>query len=215
MSKRIAIAEDHSIVRWGLKMLIDKMDDVEFAWEANDGLQAITMLEKDQPDVLLSDISMPKMSGLDVLKYVKAQNMKTQVLVLSMHNDEQYIYSCLEHGASGYVFKDSSDIEIREAIRALANGEEYYGRSVKEALRTTSSGKSVGKDFGLTKRELEVLSYLVKGNTNKEVANKLFVSVSTVDSHRTNIMKKLDVHNSAELVWMALSNKIISILAPI
>ncbi len=209
--KTIVLADDHNITRTGLRSLIGKMDNLKIIGEASDGEEALNMVRALKPDLLITDISMPKKSGLDVVKIIKSENLDVKLLVISMHANERYITKCIELGASGYVLKDTDDKEIKTAIETVMSGGNYICKgalpSVMEGIRNPSAQEKEASK--LTKREKEVLQYLVRGKTNKEIAEKLFLSTKTIDSHRTNIMKKMNVHNSAELVWKAVNSGIV------
>ncbi len=209
--KTIVLADDHNITRTGLLSLIEKIDGLKIIGEASDGEEALNMVKTLRPDLLITDISMPKMSGLDVIKIIKSENLDVKILVISMHLNERYITRCIELGASGYVLKDTDNAEIIIAIETIMSGGSYICKrampSVMEGIRNPTSQKK--EISNLSKREKEILQYLVKGKTNKEIAEELFLSAKTIDSHRTNIMKKMKVHNSAELVWKAVNSRII------
>ncbi|UXP32082.1 response regulator transcription factor [Reichenbachiella agarivorans] len=208
----VILADDHSVVRKGLKLLLEECGTIIVVAEASSGEQALELVKEHKPDVLVTDISMPGMSGLDLIPLVKKAAPKTQILVLSTHNDEEYILVSFEAGALGYLPKNTKAEQLIAAVEKIAEGELYYTPEVVDILgasliKRRSPGKSL-KSM-LTKREKEILKELVNGATNKEIADHLFLSTRTVDSHRRNIMKKLNVTNSAQLVKMAIEKNLI------
>ena len=209
--KTIVLADDHNITRTGLRSLIGKMEDFKIVGEASDGDEALDMVRTLQPDILITDISMPKKSGLDVISIIRSEKLDVRILVISMHMNERYITRCIELGASGYILKDTKDEEIKKAIETISAGGSYLCKgalpSVMEGIRNPST-KNEDEPL-LSDREKEILQHLVRGRTNKEIAEILFLSAKTIDSHRTNIMKKMGAHNSAELVWKAVNSNII------
>ncbi|MFY0627317.1 MAG: response regulator transcription factor [Reichenbachiella sp.] len=208
----VLLADDHGIVRKGIKLLLESSPDLEIIGEANDGEEALKLIEELKPNVLVTDISMPEMSGVELTQKVKENYNDTKVLVLSTHFDEEYILDSFEAGALGYLPKNANEDQIVSAIKVVAKGELFYTPSVVDILGSALiSKRSPGKSSKalLTSREKEILKELVDGSTNKEIANKLFISVRTVDAHRRNIMKKLNVNNSAQLVKAAFEKRLV------
>ncbi|SHK50603.1 two component transcriptional regulator, LuxR family [Reichenbachiella agariperforans] len=208
----VILADDHSVVRKGLKLLLEESGTITVVAEASSGEQALELVKEHAPQVLVTDISMPGMSGLDLIPQVKKHKPDTQILVLSTHNDEEYILVSFEAGALGYLPKNTKAEQLIAAVEKIATGDLFYTPEVIEILgasliKKRSPGKSI-KSW-LTKREKEILAELVEGSTNKEIAEKLFLSTRTIDSHRRNIMKKLNVSNSAQLVKMAIEKNLI------
>jgi len=214
--KTIVLADDHNITRTGLRSLISKMDNMQIIGEASDGEEALNMVRMLHPDLLITDISMPKKSGLNVIGIIQAEELDVRILVISMHMNDRYITRCIELGASGYILKDTEDAEIKKAIETILSGGSYICKralpTVMEGIRNPSTKHE--DEPRLSDREKEILQHLVRGRTNKEIAEILFLSAKTIDSHRTNIMKKMDAHNSAELVWKAVNSNIIPLDKP-
>ena len=210
MSIRIIIADDHKIMREGLSALISNEMGMEVIGEAEDGQSAVRMARKLTPDVIVMDIGMPELNGIECTRQVLSENPDIRVLVLSMHSDRRFVTEMLRAGASGYLVKDSAFDELIRAVRTVANGRSYlsaeiadsvinnFVRRPPDAVDDESSAFSV-----LTTREREVLQLLAEGKTTKEIAAALFVSVKTIETHRRNIMKKLDLHSVAELTKYA------------
>ncbi|PIB34939.1 hypothetical protein BFP72_05790 [Reichenbachiella sp. 5M10] len=208
----VVLADDHSVVRKGIKLLLEESGTIEVVGEAESGEQALELIKEHQPQVLVTDISMPGMSGLDLITHTKKNHPNTHILVLSTHNDEEYILVSFESGALGYLPKNAKAEQLVAAVEKISFGELFYTPTVVDILgasliKRRSPGKSL-KSL-LTKREKEILKELVEGSTNKEIAENLFLSTRTVDSHRRNIMKKLNVSNSAQLVKMTLEKNLI------
>lgn len=209
---QVVLADDHSVVRRGIKLLLEDSGLISVVGEADNGDQAIDLVKELKPDVLVTDIAMPGMSGIDLIQVIKKDCPDTHILVLSTHNDEEYILVSFEAGALGYLPKNAKAEQLVSAVEKIAEGELFYTPAVVDILgasliRKRSPGKSL-KSW-LTKREKEILRELVEGSTNKEIAAKLFLSTRTVDSHRRNIMKKLKVTNSAQLVKLAIEKSLI------
>lgn len=211
---RILIADDHPLVRSGLIKLLESYKEFATVGEASDGDQAIAMTMELKPDVVVIDLSMPKVSGIEATRIIRKQSPETKVLVLTMHDNEEYVFQILRSGAGGYILKNSNKDELAAAIRAVAKGEKFFSPRVSEImvqgyLRKAEHREVIGlePDESLTKRELEVLSYIAEGLNNQQIADKLFISPRTVDTHRTNIMQKLDIHDTAKLVRYAIEKK--------
>jgi DNA-binding NarL/FixJ family response regulator len=206
---RVLLADDHELVRSGLIKLLETYKDLTVIGEAGDGSEAVEKTRKLNPDVLVIDLSMPKLSGIEATKIVRKECPKVAVLVLTMHQNEEYVYQILKSGAGGYVLKEAGKDELANAIRTVARGEKYLvdGYLRKSELR---SGESVtspdGTNIDLTRREREVLTLIAKGLNNQEISERLFISPRTVDTHRTNIMQKLDIHDAANLVKFAIEH---------
>ena len=212
---RIVIADDHAIVRSGFAMILNFQEDMEVVATAADGIEAYTMVAKHQPDILIMDLSMPPgESGLIAVGKIKEDYADTQILILTMHDDDEYLFHVLRHGASGYVLKNAPDEELLLAIRTIYTGGTYIHPKlatslVREFVKKDNTS-STGDVFELlSKRELEILPLIAKGYGNKEIAEKLFISVKTVEAHKAKIMEKLNLKNRPELVEYALKKKLL------
>ena len=213
MAIKIMITDDHSMIREGLKNLLELDGDIEVIAEAVDGEDCLEKLEVVKPDVLLLDINMPKMNGLEVLKNLKARKSKIKVLVLTVHNEIEYLLKAVDIGVNGYVLKDSESSELKKAIFALVEGETYIQPSLIPALNSKMIEKNEDevKIDSLTRRELEVLKLLAVGMYNKEVAEKLNISERTVKNHVSNIFKKLEVTDRTQAALFAIRNNLINL----
>ncbi len=203
---RVLIADDHTIVRSGLVMLLGSEPDIEVVGEAIDGQQAVQMAAQLQPDIVLMDIGMPELDGIEATQQIKQTLPEVQVLILTMHRSEAYFFHVLEAGASGYVLKGAETEELLQAIRAVAEGGVFLyptmaRRLVQEYLRSTGEGDPALAQ--LTPREREVLRLIAEGYSNKEIAEELVLSSSTVHTHRNNLMRKLNLSTRHELVRYA------------
>lgn len=213
MAVKIMIADDHSMIREGLKSLLELGGDIKVIEEAVDGQDCLDKLKTVKPDVLLLDINMPVMNGLDVLKNLKSRRNKVKVLVLTVHNEVEYLMKAVDIGINGYVLKDSESAELKKAIFAIANGEDYIQPSLIPALNSKMIEKNIDvvRIESLTRRELEVLKLLAIGMYNKEVAEKLDISERTVKNHVSNIFKKLEVTDRTQAAVFAIRNNIVDI----
>lgn len=216
MSKviKIVLADDHKIVRNGVKSLLENEPGIRVINEANNGMDAWDLVKKYKPDVLISDINMPEMNGIELTRKIAASNLSTNVLILSMYNDEAYILKSIEAGVMGYLPKDADYEDIIKGVREIAAGNLYYSAEVTRILTDSiikfpRTGSIKKTEIPLTKRESEILDGIVNGNSNKIIAEDLFISTRTVDTHRTNIMKKLKARNTADLVRIAIENTLI------
>ncbi len=206
---RILIADDHKIMREGLRALIDKEIGMEIIGEAKDGQTTVKLARKLTPSIIVMDIGMPELNGIECTRQILSDNPKAKVLALSMHSDRRFVTEMLRAGASGYLLKDAAFEELIRAVRTVASGRSYLspdiaGSVIENYVRQSSPTPEKISAFSvLTNREREVLQLLAEGNTTKEIAATLFVSVKTVETHRRNIMKKLDLHSVAELTKYA------------
>jgi two-component system response regulator NreC len=211
---RVLLADDHGIVRRGLRSLLESQSGLDVIGEAADGLEALRMCTESMPDILILDVAMPKMNGIEVAARVQKQERPPAVIVLSMHADESYIIRALAAGARGYLLKDATDEDLLPAIRSVASGKPYFSPAVSAVLmedyvrQLQTRGLSDSYHL-LTVREKEVLQLLAEGRSNKEVAVLLDLGVSTVETHRANLMQKLNLHNTAEIVLYAVRKGII------
>ena len=212
--KRIIIAEDYAIVREGLKALIDSYPDFEVVGEAEDGKQAIEYVEQLKPDLVLMDLSMPKTSGMTAIQEIKTRFPEVKVLALTVHKTDGYVRRTLEAGADGYILKDSPYSELDMAIRTVLDGKPYLSpsisdRVIKGYLMGINSARPTTLLATLTPRELEVLKLIAEGYKNKEISDYLNISVKTVDKHRANLMKKLDLHSASALTTLAIKEGLV------
>jgi DNA-binding NarL/FixJ family response regulator len=213
MKISVVLVDDHALVRAGLRMLIEAIPDVAVVDEASDGHQAIALAEKHQPHLVLMDIAMPGLNGLEATSRITKQWPNVKVVVLSMHQDDQYVRQALKMGASGYLLKDSATTELALAVRAVSRGETYLSPAASKSVLTDyvqrlRSDESAG--VHLTPRQREVLQLIAEGCSTKEVAQRLDLAVKTVDTHRTLLMKQLGVHEVAGLVRYAVRAGIVS-----
>ena len=213
--QRIIIAEDHTILREGLRALLSSDPELEIAGEAEDGQEAIRCVEKFKPSLVLMDLSMPRMNGMDAIKEIKKRSPGTKVLVLTVHKTDEYILATLQAGADGYVLKDSTNTELRLAIRTVLNGKSFISPGI--------SGKVIEGYLDhkrplipstpwdtLTSREKGILKLIAEGYKNKEIADFLCISVKTVEKHRANLMQKLDLHSVSALTALAIEKGLIT-----
>jgi len=200
---RVLIADDHTIVRSGVRLLLEAETDIEVVGEALDGKEALALVEQLHPNVVLMDIAMPGVDGLEATKKIMSQWPETRILVLTMHRSDEYFFEMIKAGASGYVLKGAETSELIHALRVVAKGEVFLypsmaGKLVKGYLSSLDGSKNALSN--LSKREQEILRLLADGYTNKEIAEKLFVSPSTVHTHRSNLMNKLNLNSRRDLI---------------
>jgi DNA-binding NarL/FixJ family response regulator len=201
---RILIADDHGIVRSGLRMLIERQDDMRVVAEADDGVDALELSQAERPDVAVLDVSMPRMTGLQAAREIRAHSPDTRVLLLSMHDDERYFFEGLEAGAAGYVLKRAADTDLIEALRTVAGGRTFLSDDAQVLLmREWQEGRAEPED-PLTPRELEVVKLIAEAYTNRQIAETLKLSEKTVESHRANVFSKLGMRDRVELVRYAI-----------
>ena len=212
---RVILADDHTILRDGIRALVDGQADMEVVGEAEDGQSAVKMAAKLLPDVVVMDIAMPLLNGLEATRQIQRDYPQVKVLILTMHENEEYIRQVLAAGALGYVLKDAAARDLLGAIRAVYQGEAVLSpaitRLVIEDYLRWGEIRPTDASNGLTSREREVLQLIAEGYTNKEIAEILNLSVKTIQSHRTNLMNKLDLHDRGELIKYAIQKKIIDI----
>lgn len=211
---RVLLADDHSIVRRGMRSLLETEESVEVVAEAADGLEALRLCEEHHPDLLILDVAMPKLNGIDVAARTQKMQPPPAAIMLSMHLDESYVMRAINAGARGYLLKDATDEDLIPAIRAVAAGKSFFSPAVSGVLaeeymeQLQARGLTDSYEL-LTDREKEVLQLLASGKSNKEVAAVLDVGVSTVETHRANLMQKLNLHSTAEIVLYAVRKRLI------
>lgn len=215
---KIILVDDHQLVRDGIKALLSGNDDIGIIGEASDGKELFTKLETLHPDILIMDISLPGMSGIEITKKICMDRPETKVLILSMYNNEEFIFNSLKAGAKGYLPKTTSRNEMLEAIYTINNGEEFFGEAIRKIMlrsyvkRATDDEKPEDKSSEqLTAREIEILKLYVEGLINKEISDKLDISIRTVETHKNHIMRKLGLRSTVEMVKYAIKNKIAEI----
>lgn len=210
---KILIADDHKVFRDGIISILGDIEDITVIAEAGDGREVLERLKEVQPDIILMDITMGDTNGIDTTKLVKEAYPNIKVLALSMHSESGYIVKMLEVGASGYLLKDAGKEEMENAIRVIAKGNTYYSQQVSSVivqhLTNPNKAKSSKGGVPLTKREIEVLRLIAEEYSNPEIAKELFISIRTVDTHRRNLLEKLQAKNTAGLVKYAIKNGII------
>jgi DNA-binding NarL/FixJ family response regulator len=207
---RILLADDHGIVRSGLRMLIDRHDGMHVVSEVDDGVAAVDATLREDPDIAILDVSMPRMTGIQAAREIKSRRPNTSVLMLSMHDDERYLFDALRAGASGYVLKRAADEELIEAIRSLAAGKPYLPAITQSALvkEWLDHDEDAPRDQ-LTPRELDVVKLIAEAYTNRQIAGILKVSEKTVESHRANVLAKLGMRDRVQLVRYAIRRGLI------
>ena len=210
---RVVLADDHAVVRAGIRAMLESLDGIEIVGQATNGREAVTMVEQHHPDVLLCDISMPGMNGLETTTRVVKEFPNVRVIILSMHTSEEYVWQALKAGATGYLLKDSEPSELDVAITAVLNGTTYLTPSVsKQVVETYMQrlGNESNRADVLTPRQREILQLIAEGKALKQIAQQLTLSVKTVESHRTLLMDRLDIHDTAGLVRYAMRRGMIS-----
>jgi DNA-binding NarL/FixJ family response regulator len=223
---RVLLADDHDILRQGLKMLLSLQQDMQVVGEARTGRQAVAMVQQLQPDVVVLDISMPDMDGLEACQQIRSQQSATQVLILTMHESEEYFLQALRKGAAGYLVKKAAPTDLQMAIHAVAHGGAFLYPGLAKALirayvapssvpvdrqdTSNSSASSLAQELrSLTPREVEVLKLVAEGRTNQEIADQLVLSIKTIQAHRANVMEKLGLRDITQLVRFAIRHKLI------
>lgn len=211
----ILIAEDHTILREGLRALLSSHDDFRIKGEAQDGREALQSVEKLRPDLVLMDLSMPRTNGLEAIKDIKKGHPEVKVIALTVHKTEEYIVAALDAGADGYVLKDANHSELVMAMKTVLKGERYLSPGISEKviqgyLDGRKGYKATTAWDTLTQREREILKLIAEGYKNKDVADYLYISLKTVEKHRANLMRKLDLHNAAALTAFAIEKGLVS-----
>jgi two-component system, NarL family, response regulator NreC len=203
----IILADDHSIFRQGLRALLDKQSSLEVIGEAGNGREAIALVEELSPQVIVMDVGMPDLNGIEATRRIVGKFPKTKVIGLSMHNDKHFVKQMLQAGASGYLLKESIFEELVQAIEAVVNKKGFLSPKIARLVIEDYTGGKTEEDPGmasLSKREREILQLLAEGKTSKQIADELFLSPKTVENHRKRVMQKLDIHNVAELTKFAI-----------
>ncbi len=211
---RVLLADDHAIVRQGVKLILTAEPDIEVVAEAEDGLRAVELARQLKPDVAVLDISMPGINGIEATRQIKAALRETAVLALTMHADDAYVFQLLKAGGSGYVLKNAAATDLVQAVRAARRGEAFLYPSVARAvvadyLKRLEVGEGRDTYDGLTEREKEILTLVAEGATNQEIAQRLYISIKTVQTHRAHIMEKLNLHDRSMLVRYAIRKGLI------
>ena len=213
---KILLADDHNVLRKGLRRILEEQPDLEVVGEASDGREAVALNAKLRPDIVVMDIAMPLMNGLEATRQILLRHSDLNVLILSMYSDENYVVQVLRAGARGYLLKDTAEEDLITAVRTVANGQPFFSPKIAKLLlgdgmqRLRQEGVSDSYDL-LTAREREVLQLIAEGKSNKESAAALFVSPTTIETHRARIMDKLDLHSTADIVLYAVRKGIVQL----
>ncbi|MDR3610009.1 MAG: response regulator transcription factor [Ignavibacteriaceae bacterium] len=223
-SIKVILVDDHELVRTGIRSLIQNISGVEVIAEANNGRDAVRLIDELMPDLVLLDIAMPELNGLEVVSRISKDNTNTKVIILSMHKNEEYVVQALKAGAAGYLLKDSSANELEIAVNAVIRGETYLSPAISKhvvdnylrRITDVQADKDKGPDIfkQLTSRQREILQLIAEGNSTKEIANKLNVSIKTVETHRMQLMDRIGIHDVAGLVRYAIRMGIITVKMP-
>ncbi len=213
MSIKVMLADDHVLIREGIKQLLEFDGSIEVIEEANDGFECLDKLKNVRPDILLLDINMPNMNGVEVLEALKERNDPTKVLVLTVHSEVEYLVKAIDIGANGYILKDSGSAELKKAILDIMNNDSYIQPNLIPALNSRLINRDMDKEKlnSLTKREIEILAQVASGMFNKEIANNLSISERTVKNHISNIFKKIDVSDRTQAAVFAIRNNIVNL----
>ena len=206
---RVLLADDHAVVRRGFRMILDSQADLEVVGEVANGREAVAAAQELQPDVIVMDVTMPELNGIEATRRIAEVAPRARVLALSMHKDAVYVREILRAGAKGYLLKDSEEGDLIAAVRSVARGEGFLSPGVSDAVLTDYRKHVTNALDLLTSREREVLQHIAEGKTNKEIATSLNLSVYTVEAHRGRLMEKLNLHSSGELVRFAVRNGLI------
>lgn len=213
MSVKVMLADDHALMREGIKHLLEFDGSIEVIDEANNGKECLEKLEKIEPDILLLDINMPDMNGIEVLEELKKQNKNIKILMLTVHSEVEYLIKAIDIGANGYILKDSGSLELKQAINVIMTDGSYIQPSLLPALNSRLINRDIDKEKleSLTKREIEILIQVAGGMFNKEIANNLDISERTVKNHISNIFKKIDVSDRTQAAVFAIRNNLINL----
>jgi DNA-binding NarL/FixJ family response regulator len=215
---KILIVDDHEVVRDGLKNILTSLDNISIAGEAGNGEDAVKMYSSLKPDLVIMDISMPGMNGIEATRVIKEKDPDARILILTMHDNQEYLNQIIRSGAKGFILKNTDKEELLDAVRTVASGDNFFSKDISKLIidnyiRTAKeTEKNDGyKEVPLTKREIEILKLIASGYSNQEIANILYISYNTVDTHRKNIMHKLSIKNTAGLVRYAIEKGLISL----
>lgn len=215
---KILIVDDHEVVRDGLKNILLSLNNMAIAGEAANGEDAISMYDSLKPDLVIMDISMPGMNGIEATRIIKENDPDAKILILTMHDNQEYLNQIIRSGAKGFVLKNTDKEELLDAVKTVSGGENFFSKDISKLIieNYIRSAKETDKNDGhkevpLTKREIEILKYIAEGNSNQEIANRLYISYNTVDTHRKNIMHKLSIKNTAGLVRYAIEKGLIAL----
>ncbi len=212
---KVILADDHLMFRQGIKKILEEIGDIEVIGEARDGLELLSLVKKSLPDIVILDISMPKIRGIEATREIKKIDAKIKVLILTMHKSREYLFHAISAGAEGYLLKEDADSELFSAIENIRRGKAYISPILNAELADNfirmCRGDHKGPSEKLTSREREVLKLIAEGQTNKKIADLLFISIRTVENHRANIMRKLQFKNTSDIVKYAIRKKYISI----
>lgn len=210
---RILLADDHTVVRQGLRKVLEERPEWQVVAEAGDGREAVRLAEEFKPDVAVVDVAMPLLNGIETTRQITRRVPQTKVLVLSMYSDEAYVIQMLKAGATGYLLKDSADVDLLQAVQAVSQGKSFFSPAVARLMSDDHArqrgGDAVDRYESLSGREREIFQLVAEGKINKEIAALLFISPSTVETHRARIMEKLDLHSAAEIVLYAVRRGVI------
>ncbi len=215
---KILIVDDHEVVRDGLKNILTSLDNITIAGEAGNGEDAVKMYSTLKPDLVIMDISMPGMNGIEATRVIKEKDPDARILILTMHDNQEYLNQIIRSGAKGFILKNTDKEELLDAVRTVANGDNFFSKDISKLIidnyiRTAKETEKTDayKEVPLTKREIEILKLIASGYSNQEIANILYISYNTVDTHRKNIMHKLAIKNTAGLVRYAIEKGLISL----
>lgn len=211
---RVLLVDDHTVVRQGLRRILASDDQIEIVGEAGDGRSALEVAERTHPHVVVMDVALPELNGIEATRQLTKRLPGVRVLMLTMHSDDVYVRQSLKAGARGYVLKDSEDLDVIKAVKAVGAGGSFFSPSISSVVLSGYLGEAPGGRGDdplerLTDREREVLQLIAEGKTNKEIAVALSLSVNTVETHRKHLMEKLDLHNTAELVRFAIRERVV------
>ena len=211
---RILLADDHTVVRQGLRRVLEDRPDWEVVAEAGDGREAVRQAEEVRPDVAIIDVAMPLLNGIETTRQIARKAPATRILVLSMHSDEAYVNQILKAGATGYLLKDSADVDLLQAVEAVSKGKSFFSPAIAKVMlddyvRQLADKGITDRYESLSEREREIFQLIAEGKANKEMAVLLSISPSTVETHRARIMEKLDLHSAAEIVLYAVRRGVI------